>query len=393
MDKRTVCVIARGADQDDGQGIYNRSLLRELFVLDPDTHWVLVLMTEKCVELFSGFPNVTIEVVPARFKLAWDQVTVPRIARRYNADLIFNPKFSIPLFTRKPCLFVLHGADWYVNPQNYTWWDNLYIRVMLPLYCRKAARLLSISATIADDLEQYAGVDLRKVTVSYAAPNANFTEDPNVDAVDAFRSRYSLPQHFILTVLRVQHTVFQGASPYTGANSENIIKAYQLYRRNGGSLPMVAVGGKVHEYLLGQGFTDHDLAGVTFTGLIPHGDMPLAYQAADLFIQATLYESFGFRIVEAFACGCPSILPSTGAAPEIAGGAARLVDPLSVEGMARALQEFEDQPSLREEFRAKGLLRAKDFTWRKTAEKTLDTINSILPTRAPGGDREIAADI
>ena len=96
------------------------------------------------------------------------------------------------------------------------------------------------------------------------------------------------------------------------------------------------------------------------------------------FIQATLYESFGLRIVEAFACGCPSILPATGAAPEIAGGAAILVDPLNVEEMASALKELEGKPSLRQTLREKGLARAKEFTWRRTAEKTLRTINSIV---------------
>jgi glycosyltransferase involved in cell wall biosynthesis len=383
-EKRTICVMARGADQDDGQGVYNRSLLRELFVLDPQTTWVVLLTTDKCVDMFSGFPNVIVKVVPTRFKLYWDQVVVPKIAREHNADLIFNPKFSIPIFTRIPCLFVLHGSDWYINPRNYTWWDNLYIRLMMPIYCRKAAELLSISATIAKDLEKYAGLDPSKVTVSHAAPNDNFKLCHDPDVLRTFREKHGLPDKFILTVLRVQHNVYKGSAPYPGGNSEGVMRAYQRYRQQGGSLPMVAVGHRIREYLIEQGFTDSDLADVIFTGLMPHDEIQHAYQAAEYFIQATLYESFGLRIVEAFACGCPSVLPATGAAPEIAGGAARLVDPLNVDEMANALKELEEKPALRQLLREKGLLRAQEFTWRRTAEKTLSTIDSILREQAQG---------
>jgi hypothetical protein len=69
---------------------------------------------------------------------------------------------------------VLHGSDWYVNPGNYEWWDILYIRAMLPVYCRRAARLLAISRTVTEDLARHAGIDRGKVTVSYAAPSPHF---------------------------------------------------------------------------------------------------------------------------------------------------------------------------------------------------------------------------
>ena len=84
---------------------------------------------------------------------------------------------------------------------------------------------------------------------------------------------------------------------------------------------------------------EQDLAGVQFLGFVPNARIHLAYQLAECFVLATLCESFGIPIVESFACGCPAIVPSTCAGPEIAGGAARLVNPLDEEDIAQALSE------------------------------------------------------
>src|SRR5690606_31146672 len=122
-----------------------------------------------------------------------------------RADLIFNPKFSLPLLSRRPATFVLQGSDWYVNPQNYPWWDNLYIRMTLPLYVRKAGRLLAISQTVVDDLAPHLALDPDCVEVSFAAASPHFTSRRDEDALRRFQAEYSLPDRFILTVARGYH--------------------------------------------------------------------------------------------------------------------------------------------------------------------------------------------
>ena len=177
MSKRTIAVMGRLLDQEDGLGVYGLQLLRELLRLDPHSRYVILLDTPKSQHLFREFGNAETRVLPALSKLYWDQVVAPLAARRCNADLIFNPKFSIPLFTRRPCVFVQQGSDWYVNPQNYPWWDNLYIRLMLPLYSLKAARTLAISQATLDDLAKYTCINVRDSVVSYAGVGHNFTSE------------------------------------------------------------------------------------------------------------------------------------------------------------------------------------------------------------------------
>lgn len=178
MRHRTIGVMGRTLDQDDGLGVYARNLLSELLRQDSSSRYVIFLQTGKSRELFRCFGNADLCLLPAKRKLWWDQVLVPLAARRYGVDLIFNPKFSIPLLTGRPCVFVQQGSDWYVNPRNYPWWDNLYIRTMLPLYSRRAARMLAISHATLHDLEAYGHIDVSDIVVSGAGVAPNFTKRP-----------------------------------------------------------------------------------------------------------------------------------------------------------------------------------------------------------------------
>src|SRR5690606_17861723 len=193
-----------------------------------------------------------------RIKTVWDQVVAPLSAWREDADLIFNPKFSIPLLSRRPATFVLQGSDWYVNPQNYPWWDNLYIRLTMPLYCRKAGRLLAISRTVVDDLVPHLKLDPSRVEISHAAPSPNFTPNRDEGALEQFREEYRLPKKFILTVARGYHTGHGRMPEYPGGNNERLIRGYREYRVAGGTLPLVVVGRDIEPYLRARGFGDSD---------------------------------------------------------------------------------------------------------------------------------------
>jgi glycosyltransferase involved in cell wall biosynthesis len=379
MSRRTIGIMGRLLDQDDGLGVYSQRLVREILSLDQVTRYVIFLMTEKSCDLFREFPNAEPHVMPASRKLYWDQVSVPAAARKFDVDLIFNPKFSIPLMTRRPCIFVLQGSDWYVNPANYPWWDNLYIRIMLPIYSWKAARTLAISQATLDDLAKYTHIDVSQSVVTYAGVGPNFRPEPDAAALARFRAEHRLPDRFILTVARAHHGAQRKLRMYPGGNNERLIRAYRLYRRQGGSLPLVVVGFRIEEYLRAHGFSDADLTDVTFLGFLPNNQIHLAYQAAECFFLATLCESFGITILEALATGCPAIVPSTCACPEVAGGAARLINPHDEEDMASALAEVTGSEELRREMREKGFKRAQALTWRETARRTLAVFDQVVP--------------
>ncbi len=382
--RRTVAVMGRVFDQQDGLGLYCINLLRHMMTLDPGTRYVILLNSPRQARLFSDLANVEAHVLSAGSKLWWDQVTVLLAARRCGANLIFNPKFSLPLLAGRPCVMVLQDADWYVNPGNYPWWDRIYIRTMLPLYCRKARRLLAISQSTRDDLERFGVLHGKAASLAYAAVGPNFDAARDEAAVSAFRRSHRLPPSFMLTVTRVQHSGHTGLPPYPGGNNERLMRAYQAYRRGGGTLPLVVAGKDIEPYLRERGFGALDLVGVQFAGFMPNEQMHLAYQAAEFFVLAKLCESFGLPILEALASGCPAIVPNTCASPEVAAGAARLIDPFAEADMTAAMLELERSPELRARLRARGLERARQFTWAESARRALAVLDEICPrTPAP----------
>jgi glycosyltransferase involved in cell wall biosynthesis len=379
---RTIAVMARLLDQQDGLGVYSRELLQHLFALDSATRYVVLLGSARAQPLFEGFANVQTQVLEGPSKLWWDQVSVPRAARRCGADLLFNPKFSLPLLSRIPGVFVLQSCDWYVNPGNYPWWDNLYIRLMLPLYCRKASGLLAISQATLTELRRRTGMKLAGAAVTHAgvAPSFNSLRDPL--ALQKFREHYRLPDRYIFTVARVLHTGNKKMSAYPGGNNERLVRAYQRYRqRSPDPLPLVLAGRDVRDYLLARGFSASDLEGVQFLGFVPNERIHKAYKLAECFVLATLCESFGIPILEALASGCPAIVPSTGAAPEVAGNAARLIDPHDEEDIANALLEVTQSPQLRDHLAREGVRRARAFGWQRAARRVLRVFDSVLSAR------------
>lgn len=375
--------MGRLLDQSDGLAVYGGHLLRHLLQLDPDSRYVLFLTSPAARSLFSDLPNAEPHVIPCRSRLVWDQVLVPRLARRLGVDLLFNPKFSLPLLSRIPGVFIIQSCDWYVNPGNYPWWDNIYIRVMLPLYCQKARAVLAISQAALDELARRTGLDFRCTGITHAGVGARFNAAADPAELRQFRTQYNLPERFILTVARVLHTGLGGMPEYPGGNNERLVRAYREYRRRAPDpLPLVVVGKRVREYLQARGFTDADLEGIRFLGFIPNERLHAAYQLADCFVLATLCESFGLPILEALATGCPAIVPNTCAGPEVAAGAARLIDPLSEEELTTAILEVTGSVALRERMRSAGLERAKRFGWPQAARRVLDSFDRVLAARS-----------
>ena len=376
--------MARAADQADGLGRYCEQVLRQLLILDPGTRYIIFTQSDAAVDRWHEFDNARVHLIRSASKLVWDQLLVPAAARRLGVELLFNPKFSVPLFTRISSVFVLQSCDWYVNPRNYPWWDNLYIRLMLPLYCRKASGLLAISRVTLEELARHIRLRLPVTGITHAGVGAEFTDCGDARELQRFRAQYSLPERFILTVARVLHTGHRGLPDYPGGNNERLLRAYQLYRRRTAQpLPLVVAGRDIERYLRSRGFSDDELHGVRFIGFVPNGRLALAYQLADCFVLATLFESFGLPILEALSTGCPAIVPATGAGPEVAGTAARLIDPYDENDIAAALSEVTGSPELRARLAREGILRARAFSWRQAAQSVLTVFDELVPAVAP----------
>lgn len=110
---------------------------------------------------------------------------------------------------------------------------------------------------------------------------------------------------------------------------------------------------------------------VVFPGYIPRDELPLWYNAADLFVYPSLYEGFGLPPLEAMACGTPVVASATSSMPEVVGDAGLLVEPTNADEIALAMQRVLTDGDLRKTLGKKGLERASTYTWRRAAQDTV----------------------
>jgi glycosyltransferase involved in cell wall biosynthesis len=117
---------------------------------------------------------------------------------------------------------------------------------------------------------------------------------------------------------------------------------------------------------------------IIFTGYVPDVDLTALVRGAEIFVYPSLFEGVGLPLMEAMAAGVPVITSKVSSMPEIAGGAARLVDPTNEGEITSALAALADDPSLREELRTRGRERAREFSWEAAARRTLEIYTDVL---------------
>ncbi len=372
--------MVRAIDQDDGIGVYIEYLVDELLRQTPDAKFLLLFRSKKRMGRFSHFPNAEEVLLRAPHKLLWDQWAVPWCAWRWRADVIFNPKFSVPLISHCPVAMGLQEPAWWRWPQFYEWWDVLYMKTMLPLYCHKAKHIFPFSNFVVEENRKYFNLRSDRITVTHPAPTEHFHRISDKAALARFRAEQDLPERFVLAVTRVSHTGHDNPTWFPGKNIETVLHAFALVRD---AIPheLVVAGGVVREYLLATGWEESDLKRVRFLGLVPHANMPPLYSAAEMFVLPSLYESYSFPLAEAMACGCPVITSDTSACPETTAGAALLADPLNPRKFAEHILSVASDEQLRMELRDKGLQRSADFSWERTGRLTMSGLVSAVASR------------
>jgi len=388
-----IALMMRAIDQDSGFRAYMINLLDALLRIDRENSYLLLYRTPREFGRYGAFANVRELLLSAPHKLLWDQVAVPYAAWKHGADIIYNPKFSIPLVAPCPVSMGLHEPAWWAWPEHYERLDVLYMRAFLPLYCRKASHFFPWSHFTVAENRKHLGLPFTDVTVTYAAPSPYFHPIDDRAALDAWRERHHLPERFVLVVTRVDHPgLDRSTSFYPGKNVETAARAFRLCR---GRVPhqLVVAGRRVREYLVSRGWSEQNLEGIRFLGFVPHEELPMLYNLAELFVLPSYYESFAMTMVEAMACGCPVVGSRTGASAEISAGAALLADPRDPADFSENMLAALEDETVRRELRRKGLERAAWFSWDRTARLTLQGLTlAAAPSRrrrnAAGGVSE-----
>jgi glycosyltransferase involved in cell wall biosynthesis len=373
-----IAIMMRAMDQDSGHQSIIMGLVESMLREAPGDSFLLLYRTPKFFGKFAQYANAHEKLVRAPHKFLWDQVAVPYEAWKEKADVIFNPKFSVPLVSHCPVVMGLHEPAWWTWPDHYEWFDRTYIKAMLPLYVRRAKHLFPISHFVVDECRKYIRHSFDNATVAYPAPKDYMRPIEDGHVLRRTRTKYGLPRRFIFSLTRVDHPGLDNSqSFFPGKNVETTVRAYMRIRD---SIPheLVIGGRRVREFLLHRGFSQDDFAKIRFMDFIPHAELPAFLTLADLFVLPSFYESYAMSLVEAMACGCPAVVSRTGACPEITAGAALMADPHSAEDFAEKMRLAITNAELRARLRSRSLERASFFDWRRSAKRVLNVIHRTV---------------
>jgi glycosyltransferase involved in cell wall biosynthesis len=361
--------------KEGGVKVYTRRLLPLLFSLGAEHHYVLIYQNPKLIGTYAGYSNVEEIALRLPGTVLWDQIGIPWIALEQRLDLIFNPKFTVPLLGGAAKVFVLHGSEWFVIPEHFLWYDRLYLRYAVPRYFHSADAFIAVSNAVKRDAIRYMGVSGSKVA---AIPNGfdpqRFRVIEDRDLLAAVARKYSLPDRFILWAGQIESRKNLGRLLQAFARlREEIPHQLVLAGAQRFTFPMAAGAARDLQLIQDLGLQDR----VHFTGWISHEDLPAIYNLAELFAFPSLYEGFGIPLLEAMACGCPIVTSTTCAPPEVAGSAACLVDPLDIEQIAAGIRMMLTDAQLRETKVRRGLTRVTGYSWERCAREVLALFESL----------------
>jgi glycosyltransferase involved in cell wall biosynthesis len=363
-------IMLRHYDQHGGGvRIYTQRLLRAMLDLRTEHEFVLLYRNPALIGTYGGEPGVTEVALQARSVLSWDQLAVPPAVDRYDIDVLFNPKYSIPLRAGCRTVWVCHGLDWYVMPWGSRMVDRMSHRFLVPRYARKADAIVAVSEITRAHVMQYLSVPAERVATVYSGVDDVFRRPLAQGRRDEIRKKYSLPPRFLL---------YAGAI-YPPKNFTRLIQAYARVGPERG-IPLIVAGGE-NRFLSEGELRQPEALGIAewvrWPGWIDQEELAGLYAMADALLLPSIFESCGLPVLEAMAAGTPVVTSDRYGTKELAEGAAVLVNPESVESIAAGIRRVLDDAALRTELVAAGKSRSRDFTWRRCAQETLRVLEQV----------------
>ncbi len=303
-------------------------------------------------------------------RILWEQAVQPWALRQVRPDLAHALAFVAPVFSRVPSVVTVYDLSFIHYPDLLPAARRLYLRLFTRRSCQHARRVIAISRSTAHDLTQTFGIPPDKIDVAVPGVGGQFA--PLLSAeIAAFRARKGLPDRFLLFLGTLEPR----------KNLPVLLRAYaRLPAADRATVHLVLAGGK------GWMFEDIfrtvealDLAdSVHFPGYVSPDELPLWYNAADVFVYPSVFEGFGLPVVEALACGTPVLVSDVSSLPEAAGDAGRCLPPGDVAAWTDALAHVISDPVWRAEASQRGRAHAAGFTWARTAAATVDSYRRAL---------------
>lgn len=356
-----------------GIEFYINNLLESLFVIDNKNFYILFTNRDNYHQYNYCRHNVEsilcdVNIYPKWKRVVWEQIKLPLLVKSWRLDLLHSPTYTLPVLSNVPGLVSILDMLYCVHPEFINKGKVNYWRLFVPLSAKKSRKILTISNSSKKDIIHYLKVPPEKViSTPLAIDNSlKYIAQPADIDINAICSKYKLREPYILYV--------GGVGKHK--NPIVLIKALRILRErvNTKNLMLVITGNdygsaeEIMKYAVSVGLEKE----VCLPGYVARNDLPALYAGALAYVSPSLFEGFGFTVLEAMAFRSPVIVSDRASLPEVAGDAALIVDPGRPDHIADAVSRIVSEPELREELIRRGCKRVREFSWERTAKLTLE---------------------
>ncbi len=354
-----------------GIAVYVANLLRHLAHTENGLEYWALLGDKRVLAEDFDLPVILSRIPTGRptVRILWEQSVLPWVLRRLDADLLHAPAFVGPLLSPCPQVITVHDLSFLRYPEFFRRGNRLYLQTFTGIACRRAAAVIAVSNFTASEVRTLLRVPAARVHTVYHGVDPRFRPLPQKE-VDAFRHAMQLPERFVLYLGTLEPR----------KNLPQLVRAFSRLRDP--DLHLVLAGGR--GWLYEEVFAEVERLGlgarVHFPGYVEAEAQALWYNAAEAFAYISHYEGFGFPVLEALACGVPTLAAAKTSLPEAGGDGALLVAPDDEEAAAEGMHRLLTDAALRTELRQRGLAHAARFSWPETARQTAALYRRVLDT-------------
>ncbi len=364
-----------------GPEVYEVQLVRALARVDSTNEYILYCPDHAAAEAIGVHQdNFHYRILRPALRPLSVTFSLPRLLRKDRVDL-FHATYAPPPFTGTKMVFTMHGLVNFLHPQFFPALIRWRLNPLMKVGLRRAAMILCVSHRVRRQLYSLYGIAAERLVVSYLGVGPEFKPIPKTHVIAWLSQTLKIDGPYFLYVGKF----------HPAKNLLRLLHAYAQFRHTTAApIKLVLVGTQTphtpEAALIRELRLDDWVIQLPYQ---PAAELPLLYSGAEAFLFPSLFESFGLPVVEAMSCGAPVLTSQVESLPEITGGAALLVDPLSVQQIADGIARLYSSPELCVAMREKGLQQAQRFSWDACAQTTLTTYLALGPsnTRKQKGDQ------
>jgi glycosyltransferase involved in cell wall biosynthesis len=363
--------------KNPGIGRYMKCLVEAIISRAPENEYLLI-MPRDAVDAVNVPQQRVKKISPGlRYYSIREQFELPRILRRERVDLLHSPHFNLPLFRPCPTVVTIHDVIYLACPEDLaSRLGRFYYKMMMGASVRLADRIITDSQYSKQDIVRYLNADPAKVEVIYPGVDEGFRPRPDPRQAQDALTRYGIRGEYILYT-----GIYKKRKNHTG-----LLRAFRHLTSRGYKAQLV-IAGPLQEgeqelrTLAGQlGLADD----VVLAGFVSDDDLRALYTGARVYACPSLYEGFGFTVLEAMSCGVPVVCAPETSLPEVAGNAALFADARSPEAFGDALLRACRDLDLRDQLTASARTNLERFAWARAADQTLAAYQQALGALVTG---------